>query len=138
VADQQHRGRVGARGAEADQYPADQQGEQIAGEPADQAADADQDGPGEEDPARPEHLGGLARGGLGDRGRQVERGDQGRGLPDGHADPVRDRQQGRRDQRAVDRVEGRSDEQRRGEPPRERVVLARRGVGGRVGRTCLR
>jgi hypothetical protein len=36
--------------------------------------------PGEENPARPEHLGGLASRGLRDGGRQVQRGDQCCGL----------------------------------------------------------
>ena len=98
---------------------------------------ADEDDPGEEDPARPEHLGGLARRGLRDRARQVQRGDQRRGLPDRHPEPVGDRQQRRRDQRAVDGVEGRADEQRGGELPRERAARPGRGVAGRARRTCL-
>ena len=134
AADQQHRGRVGAGGPEADQHPADQQRDQVLGESADEPADGDEDDPGEEHPARPEHLGGLARGGLRDRAGQVEGGYQGRGLPEGHAEPAGDRQQRRRDQRAVDGVEGRADEQRRGELPRERAALP----GGRACGSCRR
>ena len=80
-ADEQHRGRVRARGAQADQRPADQQRQQVLGGRADHAADQDQEDPGQEHPARPEDLGHLARGGLGDGTGQIQRRDQRRICP---------------------------------------------------------
>ena len=87
-ADQQHRRRIGARGAQADQHPADQQREEVLGEAADDAADDDEGDAGQEHPARTEHLGGLARGGLRDRAGQIQSRDQRGGLPDRYAQPA--------------------------------------------------
>ena len=126
-ADQQHRRGIPGRGAHPDQHPGHDEAGQVLGEPADQAAGQHEQDAGQEHPARPELLGQLPRGRLGDRSwpGTARRPGPRSGRPE-TCMRGGDRHQRGGDQRAVDRVQRRTQEHRRHEPPGEGVVRGRR------------
>ena len=109
---------------------ADDQGGQVLGHPAHDAAEQDGDDADHEHPARSELLGQLACRRLGDRARQIERRDQDQGAADRDVQGGGDRDQGGGDDRAVDGIERGPHVQGREESPGERV-RARRLIGRR-------
>ena len=120
AAHEQHRRRIGGSCSHTDQNPRHHQSAQIDAQSAHHPTNQYGENPGQEDPPRPEFLRQFPGGRLGDRGRQVKRGDQDRCAPQRHVQRGGDRHQRGGDQGAVDRVERRTCQQGCHEPPGER------------------
>jgi transposase len=122
-ADEQHRCRVSRRCTQPDQCACDDKLVQALRNRAEKPAGRDNHEANEVRAPGADRFGNPAHGGLGYSAREIHGGDQPSRLATRNVEPLGNGNQCRRDDRAVDRVEARPDEQRRKEAAGERRGL---------------